>query len=174
MILNTLDIVRQRIAIILGYIGRHAKDAQGRSAAVQANVPGAALLPGDQNILNALDQANVIDGQAQDALNQAQADVNQIQNFIQDINNRLNAIQQRINQMNQPIPIFGINYTNADVLAYNQALTAIKNDSNHINQRAFSAKESTLRVHNSLNGIRQLMHDIVLLGTNLGIQLPPY
>lgn len=169
---DTVDIIRQRIAIILGHIAQHATGAQGRAAAVQANAPGAALLPGDQNILNVLDQANTISQQAGSALDRSEGAVNQAQGFIQNINNRLNAIQQRINQMNQPI--LGINYTNNDIIAYNQNLTSTKNDSNYINMRAFYVKERALTAHNELNNIRQFMQNIVQLGTNLGIQLPPY
>ena len=171
---NTVEIIRRRIAIMFSHIGQHATDAQGREAAVLNNVPGVALLQGDQDILDAFEEARAIDERAQLSLNEAQIAVDEIQNNVingnNGINNRLNIIQQRI--MN--LPILGINYTNADVLAYNQALTAIKNASNHINQRTFPATLSALTAHNSLNDIRQSMNDIVLLGNNLGIQLPPY
>lgn len=172
---NTIDIIRQRITIMLGYIGRHARDAQGRSAAVQANVPGAVLLPGDQNILNVLDQANFVDEQAQNALDLAIDAFNRAQGAMQDANNRQAHIHQIINGMNQPILNINYNMNNIqDYYAQNNGIRGALTDFNQANRSSCTAKDYAIEVHNQLNNIRPLIQNIYQLGNNLGIQMPPY
>jgi len=165
-------LIYDRIASISGAIDRFAPNAKSREQAVLANVPGAVALPGDQNILNALNQARAIDQQAQGALNQAQAASNQAQVATQNANARHNAILQIANQMNHPI--FGIGYVMQDIQNYRALLANTLTEFNHANRFACVARDSAIQVHDQVNLLNQLIQNIGQQGININIQLPPF
>lgn len=160
---NKSNLISNRIISISGRIATFAANAQARAQAGQA-------IPGDQNILNALNQANNIRQQAQDAVNRARFAANGSRTAMQNANNRRNVILQRVNQMNQPI--LGIGYTAADIQNCNQDLTNIPTSFRQANQFAREARDYAEQVHGEVANLDQLMQDIRQEGNNIGIALP--
>lgn len=160
---NKSNLISDRIISIAGRIATFAANAQARAQAGQA-------IPGDQNILNALNQANNIRQQAQDAVNRARIAANRSQTVMQNANNRRNQILQRINQLN--LPILHIGYTAADIQNCNQDLTNIPTSFRQANQFAREARDYAAQVHVEVANLDQLMQDIRQEGNNIGIALP--
>lgn len=173
--LSRACIIYDRIVIIFGYIAQHATGAQGRAAAIQANVPGAVAQANDQNILNALGAANNIKEQAEADLHEAEDVANQAQVSRQDANASHAKIIQIINGMNQPI--LSINYTMNDVQDYyaqNNGIRGALADFNQANRSACTVRNSAVQVHNAVNNLDQFIQNIGIIGNNLGIALPPF
>lgn len=160
---NKSRLISDRIISISGRIATFAANSQARE---QAGQP----IAGDQNILNALNQANNIRQQAQDAINRARVAANRSQTAMQNANNRRNAIRQRINQLN--LPILGIGYTAANIQNFNQDLTNIPTRFRQTNQFAREARDYAAQVHVEVANLDQLMQDIRQEGNNIGIALP--
>ncbi|TSJ80941.1 MAG: hypothetical protein NMK33_00090 [Candidatus Cardinium sp.] len=160
-----------RVVSILGRIATFAASAQTRVAAVQSNVQGAAVLPGDQPILDALNQANNIRQQAKNALDQAQAAANRAQAAVRNARNRRDAARRTVRQLNQQI-FNNVNYTGANVTNCNTMFTNVKNNITDANGFARTAKDAAIEIRNEVNNLDQYMVNIRLQGTNINIQLP--